>query len=115
MNAAFILSYALLAPASFVQDAAVEFGSSDRVVSSESDEASSNTESDFNVRGVDVVCESWNYSYRGCPVGFHIDRAYLVEQYSRTACTEGITWGYGETHIWVDHGCRGRFHVESER
>ncbi len=35
----------------------------------------------------------------------------LDEQHSDTPCVAGRTWGYDETGIWVDNGCRARFVV----
>ena len=35
----------------------------------------------------------------------------LDEQLSDTACVAGRTWGYDESGIWVDNGCRARFIV----
>jgi hypothetical protein len=35
----------------------------------------------------------------------------LDEQLSDTPCVAGRTWGYDETGIWVDNGCRARFSV----
>jgi len=38
-------------------------------------------------------------------------RVRIEEQLSRSACTEGETWGsFGEV-LWVDRGCRGLFEV----
>jgi len=33
----------------------------------------------------------------------------LDEQYSDTPCVAGRTWGYDDSGIWVDNGCRARF------
>ena len=30
---------------------------------------------------------------------------------SRTPCLEGETFGFNETTIWVDNGCRARFDI----
>jgi Protein of unknown function (DUF3011) len=35
----------------------------------------------------------------------------LVRKLSTSACTEGRSWGYGESVIWVDQGCRAEFQV----
>lgn len=66
------------------------------------------------VSGIDIVCQSWNYKYARCFVGFYIGRAYLVEQYSRTTCIKGHNWDFEGIHLWVNAGCRGRFHVDPE-
>ncbi len=33
----------------------------------------------------------------------------LVYQRSGSACTLGVSWGYDNGGIWVDHGCRADF------
>ncbi len=33
----------------------------------------------------------------------------LVNQRSGSACTMGVSWGYDNSGIWVDHGCRADF------
>jgi hypothetical protein len=35
----------------------------------------------------------------------------LVRKLSQAACTEGRTWGYDASVIWVDQGCRAEFQV----
>lgn len=69
---------------------------------------------DIPASGVDVVCQSWGYKYARCSVGFYIRRAYLVEQYSRTICIKGSNWDAEGIHIWVNGGCRGKFHADPE-
>ena len=36
----------------------------------------------------------------------------LVRQLSRSACTEGHSWGWDRRGIWVDRGCRAEFSVQ---
>lgn len=36
----------------------------------------------------------------------------LLKQESKTSCVPGKTFGYDGSKIWVDHGCRGWFHVD---
>jgi hypothetical protein len=38
----------------------------------------------------------------------------LSRQISGSACTQGSTWGYDGTRIWVDNGCRAEFQVSSQ-
>lgn len=33
----------------------------------------------------------------------------LIRQHSETPCDEGISWGFDQRGIWVDHGCRAEF------
>ncbi len=47
----------------------------------------------------------------------HYCRAYtgagvtLLRQYSRADCKRDYSWGYSDSAIWVDHGCRAEFEV----
>ncbi len=54
------------------------------------------------------TCASKNDQPKRCQVGLWQD-AELIEQYSRSACVRGRTWGLEGTAIWVDNGCRGKF------
>ena len=42
-------------------------------------------------------------------------RVQLQRQRSGSPCTEGYSWGSDGRAIWVDHGCRADFSVESGR
>ena len=33
----------------------------------------------------------------------------LIRQHSDAPCQEGVSWGFDERGIWVDHGCRAEF------
>jgi len=33
----------------------------------------------------------------------------LIRQHSEAPCDEGVSWGFDERGIWVDHGCRAEF------
>ncbi len=56
--------------------------------------------------GAYALC-SWNQRY-GTP--------FLIEQYSRQACVEGVSWGYTPRRgLWVDRGCRARFGAAAVR
>ncbi len=37
----------------------------------------------------------------------------LAKQISGSACQQGYSWGYDERGIWVDHGCRADFALQS--
>ena len=64
----------------------------------------------------DVQCESQNYRYTSCEVGFYIERAQKVRQISNTRCEKGVNWGVSSNRrgIWADDGCRGVFRVYRE-
>lgn len=64
--------------------------------------------------GMDIDCQSQKYKFSRCFVGFYIRRAYLVEQYSRTTCIKGRNWDIEGIHIWVNDGCRGKFHADPD-
>jgi hypothetical protein len=37
----------------------------------------------------------------------------LIKQRSKSACTRGYSWDFDDRGIWVDHGCRGDFLLET--
>jgi hypothetical protein len=39
----------------------------------------------------------------------------LIKQRSDSACTQGYSWGVDDRGIWVDHGCRADFALETGR
>ncbi|MFC3815030.1 DUF3011 domain-containing protein [Lysobacter sp. GCM10012299] len=55
-----------------------------------------------------VVCESQGGGYRHCRANTR-DGAYLLDQFSKSACIRGRSWDYDRHGIWVDEGCRGEF------
>ena len=55
-------------------------------------------------------CESNDGRGRRCDVPVYRD-VQLVRQISRTACTEGHSWGWDRRGVWVDRGCRAEFSV----
>jgi|SRR5581483_6192489 len=57
-----------------------------------------------------INCASEQGRHRYCRVQTN-GYVRLDEQLSDAACVAGRTWGYDETGIWVDNGCRGRFVV----
>ncbi|HXH03616.1 MAG TPA: DUF3011 domain-containing protein [Candidatus Competibacteraceae bacterium] len=61
-------------------------------------------------RGRTVTCESHGDKETYCRADTR-GGVRLVEQLSRADCTEGQTWGYDRSGIWVDRGCRARFVV----
>ncbi len=58
------------------------------------------------------VCESHRDRRSAC-MKPQAGRARLVEQFSRSRCVEGVTWGQDRRAVWVDEGCRARFGVEA--
>jgi len=58
-----------------------------------------------------VQCESRDYSYQFCPLGGGVDGVVLIEQRSRSACVQGVSWGWDRRGVWVDRGCEGVFDV----
>src|SRR5215469_16804131 len=37
----------------------------------------------------------------------------LTKQHSKSACTQGQTWGFDQQGVWVDRGCRADFLVNA--
>lgn len=61
-----------------------------------------------------VICESHRGRVEYCDIDTG-GRVVLVEQYSRSACIEGQTWGVNRRGLWVSEGCRGAFGTVYER
>lgn len=57
-----------------------------------------------------VMCASDDMERHSCPVDTRGD-VRLTRQISGSPCTQGSTWGYDATGIWVDKGCRAEFAV----
>lgn len=64
----------------------------------------------FGTSATPLRCESVDNARNYCDVAFAV-RARVRQQLSRTACTEGSTWGLDNRGIWVDRGCRADFEV----
>ena len=56
----------------------------------------------------EVVCESIKGRTAYCQMDTR-GEVVLVEQYSRSDCTEGYSWGVDRRGLWVSQGCRGSF------
>lgn len=59
-----------------------------------------------------VTCSSDDGRRQYCPADTS-GRINMVKQRSDAKCTKGYSWGYDQRGIWVDHGCRADFSVES--
>lgn len=55
-------------------------------------------------------CESTDGRGRRCDMPVYRG-VRLVRQLSRSACTEGHSWGWDRRGVWVDRGCRAEFSV----
>jgi hypothetical protein len=55
-----------------------------------------------------ITCESTNNQRNQCNVSIGGD-VRLVRQLSNTQCVEGRNWGWSQSGIWVDNGCRAEF------
>ncbi|HEY0506323.1 MAG TPA: DUF3011 domain-containing protein [Lysobacter sp.] len=55
-----------------------------------------------------VRCDSNDNRYRQCAADTR-GGVRLLRQYSKSACTEGRTWGYDRGGVWVNDGCRAEF------
>ncbi|MFO1435788.1 MAG: DUF3011 domain-containing protein [Gammaproteobacteria bacterium] len=59
-----------------------------------------------------VTCESVGQEGKRCKIGDTSKASVrLVQQLSRTACTQDDTWGVDNYSLWVTGGCRGVFEV----
>jgi len=59
-----------------------------------------------------IRCESESDNRKYCPVDTR-GGVRLSRQLSSAACTQGSTWGYDNSGIWVNDGCRADFAVAS--
>jgi hypothetical protein len=55
-----------------------------------------------------VTCESIGQKQVSCEMNTR-GEVRLVQQLSRAACTEGVTWGLSKHSVWVSQGCRAVF------
>ena len=60
--------------------------------------------------GRQVTCASDDGKRHLCQVTTHYG-VRMVNQRSGSPCTQGQTWGYNRTQIWVDRGCRADFRL----
>ena len=65
-----------------------------------------------NVQGQTLRCSSEDGHRHFCPADTRYGVA-LTNQVSGAACQQGYSWGYDDRHIWVDHGCRADFTLQS--
>jgi hypothetical protein len=64
--------------------------------------------------GPQMTCASDDMRRHYCPV--NTSRGVrLVNQRSKSACTQGYSWGFDRKGVWVDHGCRADFFVPAEQ
>ena len=59
-----------------------------------------------------ISCDSFDGRKNRCEVDTQGAKVQLTRQMSTAACTEGSTWGYDRSGIWVDRGCSGEFLVQ---
>ncbi len=55
-----------------------------------------------------VTCESVRSEYKYCPADTQ-SNVRVSEEFSRSACVLGQTWGYDRNGVWVQGGCRAAF------
>jgi Protein of unknown function (DUF3011) len=60
--------------------------------------------------GQSIRCESNDQRTVRCNVAIY-RRAELVRQLSGSPCSEGGSWGWDRSGVWVSRGCRGEFRV----
>jgi hypothetical protein len=74
---------------------------------------------DNNERGGDrtqsIYCASDDGRRHTCAINVTNGNVRMVNQKSGTLCVEGRTWGFDQTGIWVDRGCRADFEVSGVR
>jgi hypothetical protein len=74
-----------------------------------------NNNNNWNNRGnggQTITCSSDDGGRHTCPVDAR-GGVQMTNQRSGSACQQGYSWGYDRNGIWVDHGCRADFTVNS--
>jgi hypothetical protein len=66
-------------------------------------------------RAQSVYCGSDDGRRHTCPVNTNGGAVRLVNQKTGSNCVQGRTWGFNNTGIWVDRGCRADFEVSGGR
>jgi len=61
----------------------------------------------------EVTCESKGSKRTECPMDTS-GEVRVVRQLSKSACTEGSTWGVSKHAVWVEGGCRAVFGKDDE-
>ena len=64
------------------------------------------------VKSQTISCESFDARKNHCDVDTQGAKVQLTRQIGTATCTEGSTWGYDRSGIWVDRGCSGEFLVQ---
>ena len=64
--------------------------------------------------GGQMTCASDDGRRHFCPVNTS-GGVRLVNQRSKSPCTQGYSWGYDRKGVWVDRGCRADFFVPAEQ
>lgn len=66
-------------------------------------------------RAQNIYCASDDGRRHTCPINTYGGTVRLLNQKSGSACIQGRSWGFNNTGIWVDRGCRADFEVSSGR
>lgn len=61
-----------------------------------------------------VTCASRDGSYQSCPIDGS-KGVRLARQLSTQGCWKDDTWGYDQSRVWVDRGCRAEFEVGTQK
>jgi hypothetical protein len=57
-----------------------------------------------------ITCASDDGKRHYCPADIR-HGVRIFNQRSKARCTEGSSWGYNRSGVWVDHGCRADFRL----
>ena len=57
-----------------------------------------------------ITCSSDDGKRHSCPADTR-HGVRIFNQRSKARCTEGFSWGYTRSGVWVDHGCRAEFRL----
>ena len=60
---------------------------------------------------IDLASNGFRFFKKEIQKGRQIKSMTLVRKHSRSACTQGKSFGFTNTEAFVDKGCRGQFRV----
>lgn len=79
------------------------------------DRRDNNDRGENGYRAQNIYCASDDGRRHTCAINTTGGNVRLVKQQSGSTCVQGRNWGFNQTGIWVDRGCRADFEVSSNR
>ena len=61
---------------------------------------------------IELKCSSIGSQYTTCAAGGLVHAVTVKQQLSSSTCKMDETFGFSDTDVWVDGGCRARFNIK---